>query len=410
MRDVSRRFQMLSAVGAALTLNALRPVPGTNALSVPSFFGAWLTVELAPHALAVTVAGTSLHVARRGVRSRGDAAAVALNALSAAGLVAIIRESRRSGQVIDEALTEALGADFLEDGPDLATPWRQVARPFRIAHPEVEVVRDVQYHGDGYRHRLDIYRPRDSGTGRPVLLQIHGGAWTIGRKDQQGIPLMMHLASLGWVCVAPNYRLSPKVAWPEHLIDVKRALAWTRGNIDTYGGDPSFVAATGGSAGGHLAAMLALTPNDPRYQPGFTDADTSVQACVPNYGVYDFANSLQTRQGQLRTDRLLRSIVMKRDPVVDRQIYEEASPLLLVRPDAPPFFVLHGRNDSLAPVTEARAFAEKLRANSTSPVVYAELSGTQHAFDIFHSIRSLHVVRGVERFLRHTHQEWASAR
>ena len=85
-----------------------------------------------------------------------------------------------------------------------------------------------------------------------MLLQVHGGAWTIGNKDQQGIPLMQHLAAKGWVCVAINYRLAPRDPFPAQIIDVKRAIAWVRENIAEYGGDPDYIAITGGSAGGHL--------------------------------------------------------------------------------------------------------------------------------------------------------------
>jgi len=87
---------------------------------------------------------------------------------------------------------------------------------------------------------------------------------------------MSHLAELGWVCVAINYRLSPRSTWPDQIVDVKRALAWTKEHIAEYGGDPDWVAITGGSAGGHLSSLAALTPNDPQFQPGFEDADTSV--------------------------------------------------------------------------------------------------------------------------------------
>ena len=72
---------------------------------------------------------------------------------------------------------------------------------------------------------------------------------------------MSHLAELGWVCVSINYRLSPKQSWPDHIVDVKRAIAWVEDNIADYGGDPEFIAVTGGSAGGHLSALAALTPD-----------------------------------------------------------------------------------------------------------------------------------------------------
>ena len=87
-----------------------------------------------------------------------------------------------------------------------------------------------------------------------------------------------------------NYALSPKATFPDHLIDVKRALAWVKEHIAEYGGDPGYVVISGGSAGGHLSSLAALTPNRPEYQPGFEAVDTTVQACVPFYGVYDFTN------------------------------------------------------------------------------------------------------------------------
>jgi acetyl esterase/lipase len=106
----------------------------------------------------------------------------------------------------------------------------------------------------------------------------------------------------------------------------------------------------------------------------------------------------------VREKRLLARMVMK---TRDRSVYETASPLAQVK-DAPPFFVIHGRNDTLVPVQEARLFVERLRAVSSSPVLYLELPGTEHAFDVFPSIRSDHVVRAVGRFVElvrtRTHQ------
>lgn len=409
---MDRRFLKLSAAGAALTVNGLRPLPGSNPLSVPSFFGGWLTSELAPHNLAVTVLGTAAHLRKRRRAGQGldrdDKLGLALNALSAAGLLVMIRQGMRSGDVMERALTTDLADDYvarLDPAPtkaDLATPWRNVALPFTYKHPDVQRIRDVNYTEatDNPRLRLDIYKPREAGANRPVLLQIHGGGWVIGKKDEQGLPLMTHLAARGWVCVAPNYPLSPKATWPDHLVALKRAIVWTREHIAEHGGDPSFIAVTGGSAGGHLAAMVALTADDPSYQPGFEDADTSVQAAVPFYGPYDLANVLETKAGGNRLDYFLARTVFK---TKDRSVFESATPLLHTRADAPPFFVIHGARDSLAPVEEARELVARLREVSKEPVVYAELPGAQHAFDVFHSIRSAHVIRGVERFLRWVH-------
>lgn len=168
-------------------------------------------------------------------------------------------------------------------------------------------------------------------------------------------------------------------------------------NIADYGGDPDFVAISGGSAGGHLSALAALTPNEPRFQPGFEEADTSVAAAVPIYGRYDWYST--EAEGRPEFVELLARFVVKRKFRDHREVFVDASPIHHVQADAPPFFVLHGQDDSLIPVVEAREFVEELRAVSKSPVAYAELPNAQHAFDIFGSPRAHKASEAVARFL-----------
>ena len=99
------------------------------------------------------------------------------------------------------------------------------------------------------------------------------------------------MAARGWVCVSVDYRVGRAATWPEQIIDVNSALAWVQEHVSEYGGDPDFVAVTGGSAGGHLAALAALAPDDVEYRPRSGTA-AIIRACVPFYGPYDFANSL----------------------------------------------------------------------------------------------------------------------
>ncbi|QWZ09532.1 alpha/beta hydrolase [Nocardioides panacis] len=406
-------FLLRQLATAALTANAVRPVPGYQ-VAVPSMAAGWLTSELAPHLLALTVADAVRELAR----GRRDRPALALAAGSALALAAVVAQSARAQEHVDRALVEALGPDYRDrlsatyTDLDLSTPLSQLAMPFRLHDDEVEVVKDLPYDTEhGKRGLLDVYRQRGTdATDAPVLLHVHGGAWSIGDKEHQGIPLMLHMAARGWVCVTINYRLSPRDPFPAHIVDVKRAIAWIREHGPAYGADPSFLAVTGGSAGGHLAALAALTPDDPEYQPGFEDADTSVQAAAPHYGVYDFAGASGGRAAQLMRDRFLGPKVLFKDPVSDLADFERASPLLRVNADAPPFFVVHGRSDSLVDVDQARTFVAALREVSHQPVAYAELPGTQHAFDVFPSIRSAAVVRGVDRFLRFSHDAWVAAR
>ena len=273
---------------------------------------------------------------------------------------------------------------------------------------DVERLHDVPYGSHGRRNKLDIYRRSDRPTKCPVVIQVHGGAWIIGDKQQQGLPLVYHLASQGWVCVSINYRLSPRSTFPDHIVDVKRAIAWVKANIAEYGGDPDFVVITGGSAGGHLSSLAALTAGDPELQPGFAGADTSVKACVPFYGVYDFTN----RSGEGRADLrgLLERLVIKQPFAEAREAYDRASPMSRVHGGAPPFLVIHGTHDTLVPVGEARVFVNLLRAASRAPVAYVELPQAQHAFEVFASVRTAHVIRGVARFLAFVYSQHLAGR
>ena len=250
---------------------------------------------------------------------------------------------------------------------------------------------------------MDVWRSADlpAHANAPVLLHVHGGAWMMGDKEIQGEILLSEMARRGWVCVTITYRLSPHATWPEHVVDVKRAIAWTRATIAEYGGDPSFIGITGGSAGGHLAALCALTADDPEFQPGFEDADTTVQACVPLYGVYDVADLAGT--GRRDIVELWERQVMKAPLTADPTLWERASPIARVHPDAPPIFVVHGANDTLVPVEQARRFVNALRSVSTRPVAYAELPRAQHAFEVFRSVRGIHTTRAIARFLDVVH-------
>ena len=400
---MSHALLIESIVALVLTVNALQPVPGTP-LSPFLFFLSWLTSELAPQSLVVQALFTVGMLVTGAFHDTVGKVGLVLSVAAMAGLLRLIVEGQQARPVTEQALREGLGEDYLSRIPpdranryDLRVPWRQLILPFRQRHPDVERVRNVRYGPHGKKNLLDVYRHRDHPTGCPVLIQIHGSGWMVSNKDQQGKPLLLHFASRGWVCFAPNYRLSPRATWPDHLVDVKRAVAWAREHAAEYGGDPSFILITGGSAGGHLAEMVALTPGDPEFQPGFEDADTRVQAALAFYAPSNLADaSNMTNWGRRRF--VLERWVFKRRYREDPAVFERASPFHRVNPDAPPFFVAHGRHDLLSPVREARAFVARLREVSRSPVVYAELPGAQHAFDVFPSIRSAHVIRAAERF------------
>jgi acetyl esterase/lipase len=169
--------------------------------------------------------------------------------------------------------------------------------------------------------------------------------------------------------------LSPRATFPDDVVDVKRALAWVRDNPGEYGTDLGFVCITGGSAGGHLCALAALTADDPELQPGFEDADTSVAAAVPFYGVYDLTDPETIYYPELRQWVLQRNVFKTR-------FADEPTAFVppRVRADAPPFLVIHGQP-----------------------------AGAEHAFDIVPSVRTARVVETIERFLATIRAEASNA-
>lgn len=387
------------AILALLTANAFRPIRSRIAV-IPAFFAGWLTIELAPQILAVQAADTAVAVVRR----RASLSGLLLAVLSAIGLVRLVRRSGAVAGHVDDVLRAEL--DLPED-LEPPTPLADYARPFRMTERDVRVIRNVAYTEGGRRAKLDLYLPADGDVANaPVLIQIHGGAWTIGQKEHQGLLLMNRMAARGWVCVAANYRLAPKHRWPAQIVDVKRTIAWVREHIAEYGGNPDYLVLTGGSAGGHLTSLAALTPNEAAWQPGFEDVDTSVLGCVPFYGVYDFtADDLAVR---VMREQFLARYVFPTDAGPDD--YRSASPLHRLAPTAPDFLVVHGTHDSLISVQQAREFTERLRDISPGRVTYLELPSAQHAFDVFGSMRARETIRGVQRWLEWHHQRWRAER
>lgn len=396
----------LAAVGAAATANAWRPFARRGQGAMLSFSSGVVTSELPLPTLAGQALVAGAAVLDGAHRTPVGRAGLALTAASWAGLVGLHADARRAGPIVERALVEALGADYRSRMAEPRIPHEEQAGGarhalFQSARARKRYIgaRNVSYGQFGKRNQLDVWRRRDLPLdGRaPVLIQVHGGAWTMGSKDWQALPLMSHLAERGWVCVAINYRLAPAVKWPEIIVDVKRAIAWVKEHIADHGGDPNFVAITGGSAGGHLSALAALTADDRDFQPGFEDVDTGVQAAVPFYGVYDLTDRERGERSELVP--FLEAKVFPSHLADDAPTWERASPLYRVSAEAPPFFVLHGQNDSLVPIEQGRALVARLRAESTSPTAYAELPRAQHSFESFHSVRATHAVRAVERFL-----------
>lgn len=274
------------------------------------------------------------------------------------------------------------------------------------------VTHTVRYNETG--QRLDVWRPDllklpptvQNCGGAPVFFFVPGGAWMVGRRRGQAHELMAHLVERGWICVAIDYRTAPADQWPAPLIDVKTALNWTQDHIADLGGDPNFIVVAGASAGGHMASLAGLTPDRPPLaNPPWHDVYPA--AVVSLYGVYDWA----PRDGFYNKGftQILEKVIVGKSPREHPEIYRDASPIHHVRPDAPPFLVIHGTSDVITPVAGARRFVKRLRAVSHEPVCYREIPGAHHAFDLINPAQSKEAIQLIDTFLTNVRKSAVAA-
>jgi acetyl esterase/lipase len=292
--------------------------------------------------------------------------------------------------------TEALETEWPE--PDRTPPvWKALEHRRNVYRSSVR-------YGDHPSQVLDVWRPKElPAQPAPVLIFLPGGAWVHGSRILQGYALMSHLAEMGWVCLSIDYRVAPNNRWPQHITDVKTAIAWARANVDKFGGDRNFVAISGTSAGGHLAALAGLTANDPEMQADLPEgSDTSVDAVIGIYGRYCWEDRSTVERARF-VDFLERVVVNRK---IDKhpEVFRKASPLARVHSDAPPFLVVHGSGDTVIPVKQARDFVEKLKRVSRSVVSYVELPGAGHGFDMTDGARTGPMATAIGLFLNQVHR------
>ncbi len=278
--------------------------------------------------------------------------------------------------------------------------WWRTALQISFHPRDMQLIQNVAY-GPHRRQRLDVWRMSTTPLHAPVVLYLHGGSWTMGDKREQGRPMLHEFVRRGWIAVVPNYRLAPSFPWPAQIEDATSALGWVKKHIAGLGGDPDRVVIAGGSAGGHLAALVALSADDPTWRPPQVTGvdDWSVRGALPFYGVLEMTGDESHWRGLgkgLLT--LLERRVVKRPFVGNEDLYRSLSPLERIHVNAPPFLVVHGRNDTLVDVNVARVFVERFRRVAVAPMYYVELPFTQHAFDLTASPRTSATTRAAVAF------------
>lgn len=249
--------------------------------------------------------------------------------------------------------------------------------------PQVRVKKNVSYLGKGRTEKLDLYLP-DPNVHKgpyPAVVIIHGGGWIGGDKgDRRERNIGNSLASAGYVCASINYQLAQKRSkftdnlkqvWPGHLQDCKTAVQFLRKHATEYHIDADHIGAIGGSAGGHLVAMLAVTGDDSNLDPKepYPGISSRIQAVVPMYGVHELIALAESRD-------LLSSFSEE-----EKQLSRQASAVTHITKDDPPFLILHGTKDTLVPLEQSELLSAALKKGNI-PVELHVIKGAPHSFHL----------------------------
>ena len=241
------------------------------------------------------------------------------------------------------------------------------------AGPIVE--RDLVYATvDGHDLTLDLYRPAGSGA-HPGIVFVHGGGWMSGDKAAFA-DYALFFAEQGYVGISVNYRLAPEHPFPAAVEDTKAAVRWLRANAAKYGVDPNRIGAMGGSAGGHLVAMLGVTDGSEGLEGTGGNPGTSsrVQAVVDYFGPSDL--SLVGNEPDPAIVNFIGGTCAEKP-----ELCQEASPVTYVSPDDPPFLIVHGTADDRVPFQQSVVLRDALRRAGVE-VTLLGLAGANHGWPI----------------------------
>ncbi|WP_195210537.1 alpha/beta hydrolase [Actinomarinicola tropica] len=237
----------------------------------------------------------------------------------------------------------------------------------------VQIETDVVFGvGGGRDLRCDVYTPPGGAERAPAVILVHGGAWRQGDRTQlRGYGIL--LGSEGYVCIAPEYRLTPEAPWPAQIHDVKAAIRWVRAHADRLGIDPERIAIEGNSAGAHLALLAAGTQDVAAFEGegGNPGVSTHVAAALAIYPPTLFSAGPRER-GAVP----LLALTEEGDDEVARL----AGPLSHVTADFPPTMLIHGTADETVPPLASIRMYEAL-VEAKVPVELHMYADQPHAFD-----------------------------
>ncbi len=237
----------------------------------------------------------------------------------------------------------------------------------------VEVRSDVVFGSGGGRDlRCDVYVPPGRPSAAPAVLLVHGGGWARGDRTQLR-SYGLRLGRAGYVCIAPEYRLTGESPWPAQIEDLKAAIRWTRTNASQLGIDPDRIALEGNSAGAHLALLAAGTPGLDAFEGegGNAGVSTAVSAAIGIYTPTMFSFGERAR-GAVPLAALVNG--------GSDDVAAMASPITHVGPDFPPTMLVHGTADTTVPPAASLQMYEAL-VKAGVPVELHMYAEQPHAFD-----------------------------
>jgi acetyl esterase/lipase len=263
-------------------------------------------------------------------------------------------------------------ATFAEEKPEVAasvtktnSPAGRVNRQNRrpgtgaLAVDARKIERNVTYGKAGdVELKLDIYFSKETKGKLPVTVYVHGGGWQNGDKSiGAGAMAIGELVKRGYLVVSVNYRLAPAYKFPAQIEDVKCAIRFLRAHAKEYNLNPKRIGVWGGSAGGHLVALLGTSDKSAGFEGngGWAKESSRVQAVVDMFGpsdlTVDFAGA-----GKNIAETVF-GVSSSKDELMKR-----ASPVTYISKDDPPFLILHGDSDKLVPLSQSEKLNEGLKA------------------------------------------------
>jgi acetyl esterase/lipase len=209
---------------------------------------------------------------------------------------------------------------------------------------------------------LDLYLPEQGDKPLPLIIWIHGGAWMAGSKD--GPSPALRFTANGYAVAQVGYRLSQEAKFPAQIHDCKAAVRWLRANAAKYNLDPNKFVAWGGSAGGHLVALLGTSGGVAELEGNVNDLKESsrVQAVVDWFGPTDFLHigdaesDLQHNAPDSPESKLIGGALLE-----NKDKAAKASPITYVSKDAPPFLIMHGDRDRTVPFNQSELLYAALK-------------------------------------------------